>query len=648
MELAAARLTSLSPGALLTHLDQPLAMLDHGAADLPPRQHTMRATIDWSYQLLPDAARRLLRRLAVFAGGCTLEGAAAVDGQETEPATPVLPALTMLVESSLLQRTVGVDGDPRFTMLETVRQYAAEQLDASAETTAVRQRHLEWMLTRAHQAESHLRSGRRSDWLERLSPEIANIRLALRWAIEHGELETGRQLFTSLAWFWVLAGYHAESARWAEELQALPPGGTPTLGWATAGIAMAELSWDADHERRPHVHHAVVQAVEICRAAGDMRWLAAGLRWLIDYEPNPHAQWQLGDQCRAASARTGDPWEEAQTALHLGLAAANREELTVADAHFAAALRTFEILGDEWFAARCRFQRGLVALASGDLAQAERLLSESAPVLERAGDRRFHTWALDHLGEIALSGGHVERSRLLFEQSTSINRRAGDAARLAGSLLIRSIGLYWQGDHEQAARCVFESMRLNFDRNRPIGTAYGLYILAALCAERQPSRAARLLGAGEHLLRQGGVDIPQPYRAAQRQTTAAIQQLLGAERFAQEWAAGQAMSLVQLLSDDASERGTVGPGGAIRPVTRAQESLPAPAPDVGVAQGVVSQRELDVLRLLAAGKSNREIAAMLNITVNTVFRHVSNIFDKLGVTNRTEAAAYAYRHGLTP
>jgi predicted ATPase/transcriptional regulator with XRE-family HTH domain len=216
IELAAARSKLFAPKALFSRLEQRLAMLTGGPHDLPARQQTLRATIDWSYQLLALGERTLFARLSVFAGGCTLEAAEAICNASGDLATYVLDWLAALVDKSLLLQEQTADGEPRFVMLETIGEYAQERLEQSGETAMLQEAHLAYFLRLAEQAEPELTGPRQAEWLERLEGEHDNLRAALAWALEHSLSESGARLAGALWRFWFMRGYLSEGRRWLE------------------------------------------------------------------------------------------------------------------------------------------------------------------------------------------------------------------------------------------------------------------------------------------------------------------------------------------------------------------------------------------------------------------------------------------------
>ncbi|HEV3474350.1 MAG TPA: adenylate/guanylate cyclase domain-containing protein, partial [Actinomycetota bacterium] len=210
IELAAVRVKLLSPQSMLARLGQRLPLLTGGARDLPERQRTLRGAIEWSHDLLDDAKRSLFARLAVFQGGCTLEAAEAVCGTDLD----VLDGLASLVDESLLRRSETTDGELRFGMLETIREFAAERLAESGQQEKLRRRHAEWVMAFAEEAEPEIVGENQALWLDRTEREHDNIRAALRWANDHGEGEIALRTGASLWRFWQQRGHLREGRQW--------------------------------------------------------------------------------------------------------------------------------------------------------------------------------------------------------------------------------------------------------------------------------------------------------------------------------------------------------------------------------------------------------------------------------------------------
>jgi len=268
LELAAARAKLLSPQALLARLEQRFDLLTGGARDLPERQQTLRSTIDWSYGLLGPDEQALFTRLAVFSGGCTLDAAEAVCGSDG-----LLTGLSTLIDNNLLRQQEQPDGEPRFTLLETIRAYGVERLDAGGEADELRRRHSAFFLTTAERIEEVDRTAD-VDW-HALERDLDNFRSALEWLRTAGDDELTVRLATGLGEFWHTTGHLSEGTRWLDEALDLANGLPPSLQAWTADRA-AELAWRRqDFER---ARELADRALALFRELGD------------DY----HVAWNLG------------------------------------------------------------------------------------------------------------------------------------------------------------------------------------------------------------------------------------------------------------------------------------------------------------------------------------------------------------------
>ncbi len=266
IELAATRTKVLTPEQILPRLQKRLSILTSGARTLPERQRTLRGAIAWSHDLLDDAERRLFARLSVFAGGWTLESAEAVCAPE-ELGLDVLEGLTSLVDKSLVRGTELPDGERRFSMLETIREFGQEQLAAGGDLDLILRRHGEHFLHLAVEAEPHLTADDQIPWLDRCDREHANIRNALRWAIETGAADRAQESAAALWRFWQQRGHLAEGRRWLDEILAMPSGQGPTAARAKALIGAGGIAWWQQDREAAGVFYGEAVAVE--RELGD-------------------------------------------------------------------------------------------------------------------------------------------------------------------------------------------------------------------------------------------------------------------------------------------------------------------------------------------------------------------------------------------
>ncbi|MDP9325750.1 MAG: hypothetical protein M3O87_04340, partial [Candidatus Dormibacteraeota bacterium] len=275
IELAAARMRLLTPEAVLARLEQSLPLLTGGARDLPARQQTLRGAIDWSYQLLGEAERRLFERLAVFAGGWTVDAAEKICNPSAEVGIETLDGLTTLADNSLVRPTPADGEDDRFAMLQVIREFAGERFDAGEDAEEVRRRHALYMAALADEAEPQLRRSELRHWQHRLRREDENLRTAMRWAIENGEAEIGLRTAGALWDFWHYWGELREGRSWLEPLLELPGAEAPTATRARALTALGGLVyWQGDGEGSGKAYD---EALAIYRELGDEEMIGRAL-----------------------------------------------------------------------------------------------------------------------------------------------------------------------------------------------------------------------------------------------------------------------------------------------------------------------------------------------------------------------------------
>jgi non-specific serine/threonine protein kinase len=426
LELAAARCPVLSPAEILARLPESLDLLTGGAPDYPARHRTLRAAIAWSYDLLAPGEQALLRRLAVFAGGCTLEGAAAVGGGGDDPGQGVLDGLATLVRASLVRRAAPPGAAPRFRLLETVRQYARERLEASGEAAAVRRRHAGYCLAVAERAAPGLEGPEQVAWLERLEAEHDDLRAALRWALEAGDAQHGQRLAGALGWFWWVRGYLTEGRAWLAGLLGLPGAAAPTLPRAGALDAAGFLAFQqADYAAALALHG---EALALREALGDRRGLRHPLHGLGDarlFGGDPDGARALFERGLANADALGDRWGVALFCQHLALLAYVRGDRRAARTWYERALAGSRERGNPWGVAYARGGLGRLALAAGDAAAAGALHRESLAALRDVGDRFVLAFKLQDLAAVAAARGDAARALRLAGAAATLCEVAG-------------------------------------------------------------------------------------------------------------------------------------------------------------------------------------------------------------------------------
>jgi predicted ATPase/DNA-binding SARP family transcriptional activator len=423
LELAAARSKLLAPEAMLRRLEHRLELLTGGARDLPLRQRTLRSTLDWSFHLLEEADQRLFAELAVFAGGCTAASAFAVCATNGgEPA--LLDRLDSLADKSLLTQAEDVDGEPRFRMLETIREYALEQLAAHGEAEAAARRHAEWCVALAEEAEPELRGAGQAACLERLESEHDNLRAALA-ALEQHEPELALRLAGSLWRFWYVRGYFSEGRRWLERV--LSAAGAPT-SHACAKVlygttALAYSQGDFANARSCGEKHLAV-----CRGLGDQRGVASALSDLGNVataEGDFGRATSLLEESRALSLSLGDGWAGAASTNNLGNIALTQREYGRAQVLFEESLGLYRALADTQGIAVSLFNVGVVAVSRRRYPDAVQPLEESLRIAQEIGSTQIVAYCLEALAAVIAAGGDALRAARLLGGAEALREAIG-------------------------------------------------------------------------------------------------------------------------------------------------------------------------------------------------------------------------------
>jgi predicted ATPase/DNA-binding CsgD family transcriptional regulator len=564
IELAAARVRLLSPAEIVPRLARPFELLTGGPVDRPPRHRPLGDTISWSLALLDGEARTMFARLGVFAGGFTVEAAEAVAGDPG--AAGVIDALAALIDHGLVQRPVETGPASRPRLLETIREFALEELARSGEEDDVRAAHAAFYVALARAGDG-----------EGLEPEQANLRAAMRWYLARDDQDGALALAAAASAFWLSRGHLTEGRRWLEQALAIGDG-PPTAARARASIAAGLLAYhQADYAvAASHLQRGLDQ----CRERRDEAGIAPALAALA-----------------LARTRAG----ELAPALHLA------EE----------ALAAYRRLDDEAGVARSLETLGRVLWIRGDYEQARAQLQESRAVARRLGARDVAARASQGLGYVALNDGDLESADTLLEESLAEFRELGDRWwALRGTCAL---------GHVAARRGAHAAARLQFQQGLETARALGDPMLEAACLEglagaHGPVMAARLLGAAESLRERAGAAWPAFVHADSERSAARARRALGDERFAAEWAGGRATDPAEIVV------------------------LTRPHPPDHPAG--LTLREVEVLRLIAAGLTDAQVAEQLVLSVRTVHSHVRSIYRKLGVSSRTAATGYAFRQGL--
>ena len=427
IELAAARIKLLSPDAILSRLEHQLDLLAAGARDLPARQQTLRAAIAWSYDILDDGGRRLLDRLSVFASGCDLESAEAICGPSSELGGGIVDGLMALVDQSLVKVEEGADAEPRFRLLDTIREYAAEHLEARGETAAIQERHRDWFVALASRAAGELSSGNQRRWLDRLELEHDDIRAVLDRAVAVPDPAVAIGLAFSMWRFWQKHGHLAEARRRLE--------------------AMAEAPWSKDD---PRLRARLMEALGgTCWWQGELGPMGRRYQEALDL-------WlAIGDEAEIANAYYNASFQYAVPELS---ALSGPEDIAAADPkliglrYIEEARDIYHRIGDRRGEANALWGLGNYHYFRGFEDQGIPEFREALEIFREVGDLTMEAWSLHMLGTGLLRAGVVEEAKDHIEHAVRHFHAAGDAAGLTLTFDDLSALAVAEGDLPRAAR----------------------------------------------------------------------------------------------------------------------------------------------------------------------------------------------------
>ncbi len=436
IELAAARIKLLSPLALLDRLDKRLPLLVGGALDLPERQRTMRAAIAWSYDLLHPCEQALFRRLAVFVGGTRPEAAEVVCGSEGEGAvltSDVLLWLESLLDKSLLRREESLDGEPRVGMLETVREYGLERLATAGEEERTRRRHAAYYVALAEQADREMGGPGQLGWLNRLEQEHDNLRVALRWALGWGDVETGLRLVTALWLFWHTHGHLGEGRGWLDRALSIGGGAAPAM----RAKALNRVGWLALFQGEyAAAKDLIEESASLYRGLGDTEGLASSLVNLgfvaVLGERGDISVPPLLEEITALRPGLLDKRTLANLLILHGLIAGSRGDWELAVVRHEEALALFRTVGDVQGAGMCLGNLGLIAFVRTRYAEAADYLRETLRLAREADDKMAIQYGFLGLANVAMAQGQPARAVLLWG--------AAEAVREAANIVLSSLG----------------------------------------------------------------------------------------------------------------------------------------------------------------------------------------------------------------
>ncbi len=518
IELAAARVKVLSPSSLLTRLASRLQLLTGGARDLPQRQQTLRAAMDWSYDLLNAAEQKLFRRLSVFVGGCNLEGVEAVCDTKGDLNLDLLDGMASMVDKSLAQQVEQAKGESRFVMLETIREYALEKLKASGEEPLTKRAHAAYCLILAEEEVSEPSGAQGTEWIGRFALEHDNFRAGLEWLTENGDAEWGLRLGTALFRFWEIREYLAEGRDRLGRLLKLAGAAAPTKARTRALFAAGVLAGEQGDYASAET--LISESQNIARLLGDNTGVAVSLNALAVF-------------------------------------ARDRGSIAKARALFEETLALWRELGDLKAVARALSNLANVVKLQGDYDRAGSLYAECLSIFRGLGDRTGTAWSLNYQGDVARDQGDSAAARALYEQGLAIFRELGDRWGIAGTLADLGSLAREQGNYPSAHSLYRESIKLFQELEHKRGIARLLECFAcSAAAQVHAERSLRLAGAAAALRQNIGAPLTPAEQvkleASLDRARQAVTNTAGATAWLEGWALPVEKAIEEVLIAEAA------------------------------------------------------------------------------------------------
>jgi len=597
IELASARIKVLTAEQIAERLDNHFELLPPTTHVTYSHHETLRAAIAWSHDLLSEAEQILLRRLSVFAGGCSLATAESVCAGEGVEQDEMLDLVSSLVSQSLVVADTLQRGEARYSLLEPVRQYAHEKLAAAGEEAVIRDRHLQRFLHLTEEATPKLRGEYQQLWLDWLEEEIDNVRAALSWSLESDQVEAGLRIAIAIYQFWAVRNYMEEGSVWLERL----------IAQADEGVS------------------ARVHANALAYAA-----------FLAEFRGNSETQMAYGEDAATLAERLSDEKKEALAwalqAQAFGARAAGDEHMGLA--LYKRVVQLYRESGDRYRLGQALTTCGIAAMSLGKYDEARAAVDEALPLIRDLEEPYSIAMLLNFAGDLARCEQAYARAKNAYEECVSLLRDLDAPRQLASALHNLGHTCLHLGDVERARVLFQESLALQQAQQNMAGIAECLIGFAALAvAEGLPKAGARLLAAAEA---KGGERVTSAWEATRLEYEGALERAragLSERAFQAEQAAGrtftreEAIAYAKEVAEEATKKA--------KAAERARQKLDELTP-----------REREVATLIAQAKSNGEIAEELVVSKRTVEKHIANIRSKLAFTKRAQIVRWAIRSGL--
>ncbi len=550
LELAAARMKLLTPRQMVERLRDRFKLLTGSSLDLPARQQTLWATIDWSYSLLDESEKRLFGRLAVFAGGCTVEAAEQICNAQNDLGIEVLDGLELLSNKNLLREIHGQDGQARCLMLQTIREYALEKLAQNGENETLSELHANYYLQKVEAAAPKLKGAEQQVALVEMDAEYDNLRQVLEWALQQNKAEVAGRLSANLWRYWYSRSYLSEGRDYLERILKLPVNALPAT-WAKVMQAIAFIvQSQGDFPLAIYYYNGSLKISQEYDDKPSIASILTNLGRIADHQADYEAADNYFKESLAICREIQDNWGAAANLNNLGNIAANRGEYSQAQVYYEESLELVRVVGDKIYIASGLNNLGNLAAHRGDLNQAHKYFEESLILRREVGDKQGASFALTNLGAVAYVQENYPLALQYYLEGLQTRREIGDKFGIAASLTNLGLLAYKQQKYPEGLGYFRESLVLKKELVDKYGIAVALLGLAAIAAKvgvkesstLQLQRAARLVGATSAMLSAINGVLQPAEREIYDEVIEATRSHLGEAVLTSIFAEGQALS----------------------------------------------------------------------------------------------------------
>ncbi|MFC2093560.1 tetratricopeptide repeat protein, partial [Bacteroidota bacterium] len=543
IELAAARIKVLTVERIYERLNSRFSLLTGGKRTALPRQQTLKALIDWSYDLLSGQEKILWSRLSIFVDGWTLESAEEICSDDKVNEEEILDLLSLLLEKSII---IFDSEEERYRILESIRSYGEEKLKEANETNKISSKHLHYFMELSETAEPKLKGPEAKEWLEKIETEHGNLESAIEWSLKNGYSEEGSRLAGALGWFWDMRGYYFTGRRLLESVLNKMQGISNSSKVKALDSAGVLANYQGDYEQARKYHE---ENLKLNRKLGDKSGIATSLNSLGSnaYDQGDYQKAQnFYNESLFLARKMGFERGIATSLNGLGKVSHSQGDYEQAQKFCEESLVLFRERGDKFGIALSLGNLGVIAYNQRNYQQAQKFYDESLAIQRELGDKSGIATSLNNLGIGAYNQRDYQQAQKYHNESLSLRREIGEKSAISSSLINLGSVVYDQGDYQQAQMCYEESLSLARETGDKLSIAYCIEGFAGIASiKNHPNQAILLLGATETAFQSLGYVREKNDLTQHKRILTKLHEQLTEEEFSKYWEEGKKLTLEQ-------------------------------------------------------------------------------------------------------